>query len=145
VQLSQAVLPVTGTENLSVMPCGPIPPNPAEILSSPLAVELLHQLRNGFDYVLLDSPPLLSVADSRVLATMTDAVVLVARANKTPYDVIRRARSLLYGAGARILGVTLNDLDLRREGYGYGYYYRYGYGSGYRAEVADSGTTTKEA
>jgi Mrp family chromosome partitioning ATPase len=62
---------------------------------------------------------------------MTDAVVLVVHAYQTPYDIVRRARSLLYSAGARILGVALNDVDLRKGGYGYGHYYQYGYGYGY--------------
>ena len=136
VELAEAVLAVPGVANLSVIPCGPIPPNPAEVLSSPLAGELLRRLRTEFEYVLVDSPPLLSVADSRILSTLTDAVVLVARAYETPYNVVRRARSLLYGAGARILGVALNDVDLRRDGYAYNYYYRYGYGYGYGSDSA---------
>jgi len=131
VDLLEAILPVPGVTNLSVIPCGPIPPNPAEVLSSPMAGELLRKLRADFEYVLVDSPPLLSVSDSRILATMTDAVVLVARAYSTPYEAVRRAKSLLYGAGARILGVALNDVDLRKDGYAYNYYYRYGYGYGY--------------
>ncbi len=130
VDLANAVLPVAGVENLSVIPCGPIPPNPAEVLSSPVCADLLHRLRGQFDYVLVDSPPLLSVADSRILATLVDAVVLVARAHSTPYDVVRRARTLLYGSGARILGVALNDLDVERNGFGY-QQYQYGYGYGY--------------
>jgi len=130
VDLKAAVLPVPGVENLSVIPCGPIPPNPAEVLSSPLCADLLHRLRSQFEYVLVDSPPLLSVADSRILATLVDAVVLVARAHSTPYDVVRRARTLLYGSGARILGVALNDVDLERAGYGT-QQYQYGYGYGY--------------
>jgi len=133
-ELRDTILPVPGVANLSVIPCGPVPPNPAEVLSSPLAGELLRTLRGEFEYVLLDSPPLLSVADARILSTLSDAVVLVVRAYETPYDVVRRARALLYAAGARILGVALNDVDFRREGYGYGYmgyYHRYGYGYGY--------------
>jgi capsular exopolysaccharide synthesis family protein len=130
VDLSDAILPVPGVENLTVIPCGPIPPNPAEVLSSPVTAEMLRRLREKFEYVLVDSPPLLSVADSRILATITDAVVLVVRAHSTPYDAVRRARTLLYGAGARILGVALNDVDFRRSAYGYGSYYRYGYGYG---------------
>lgn len=129
VDLADAILPVPGVENLSIIPCGPIPPNPAEVLSAPLTSELLHKLRSQFEYVLVDSPPLLSVADSRILATMTDAAVLVARAFETPYDLVRRARGLLYAAGARVLGVALNDVDLRREGYGPHLSYRYGYGT----------------
>jgi len=137
VSLAQAVYPVPGVPNLSVIPCGPIPPNPAEVLSTPLAAELLRQLRSEYDYVLVDSPPLLSVADSRVLATITDASVLVARAFETPYDVVRRARNLLSGAGARVLGVALNDVDLNRRGYSPYHYYRYGYGYGYGSPAAE--------
>lgn len=136
VDLAKAVLPVQGVENLSVIPCGPIPPNPAEVLSSPVCADLLHRLRSQFEYVLVDSPPLLSVADSRILATLVDAVVLVARAHATPYDVVRRARTLLYGSGARILGVALNDLDLKRDAFGY-QQYQYGYGYGYGSTTDD--------
>jgi succinoglycan biosynthesis transport protein ExoP len=148
VGLPDAILPVPGVANLSVIPCGPIPPNPAEVLSAPIAGELLRQLRSEFEYVLLDSPPLLSVADSRILSTLTDAVVLVVRAYETPYDVVRRARTLLYGAGARILGVALNDVDFRREGYGYGYkgyYYRYGYGYGYGGQSSEGSDRPEKA
>ncbi|MGH9342524.1 MAG: polysaccharide biosynthesis tyrosine autokinase, partial [Terriglobia bacterium] len=133
VKLEDAVLPVPGVPNLSVIPCGPIPPNPAEILSSRVTGELLRKLREMFEFVLVDSPPILSVADSRILATLTDAAILVTRAHSTPYDVVRRARSLLYGANSRILGVALNDVDLHRDGY-YGYSggnFGYGYGYGY--------------
>jgi capsular exopolysaccharide synthesis family protein len=128
VKLAQAILPVPGVVNLWVIPCGPIPPNPAEVLSSPVASDLLRSLRSEFDYVLVDSPPLLSVADSRILSTLTDAVVLVVRGYETPYHVVRRARALLYGAGARILGVALNDVDMGKSGYDYGYRYGFGYG-----------------
>ena len=138
VTLAEAVYPVPGVPNLSVIPCGPIPPNPAEVLSTPLAAQLLRQLRSEYDYVLVDSPPLLSVADSRVLATITDAAVLVARAFVTPYDVVRRARNLLLSAGSRVLGVALNDVDLNRRGYS-SYHYRDGYGYGY------AGPTTEES
>jgi len=126
VKLAQAILPVPGVVNLWVIPCGPIPPNPAEVLSSPVAGDLLRRLRSEFDYVLVDSPPLLSVADSRILSTLTDAVVLVVRGYETPYHVVRRARALLYGAGARILGVALNDVDIGKSGYGDGYGFGYG-------------------
>jgi polysaccharide biosynthesis transport protein len=132
VTLREAILGVPGVANLGVIPCGPIPPNPAEILSSPLAGELLRKLRSEFDYVLVDSPPLLSVADSRILATLTDAAVLVARAFETPYDIVRRARALLYSADARILGVALNGVDISRDSYtGVHAAYRQGHGYGY--------------
>jgi capsular exopolysaccharide synthesis family protein len=131
VELTDAILAVPGVANLSVIPCGPIPPNPAEVLSSPLTGDLLRKLRSQFEYVLLDSPPLLTVSDSRILATLTDAVVLVTRAYSTPFDLVRRARGLLYNSGARILGVALNSVNVYKQG-GSGYSsYRYGYGYGY--------------
>lgn len=141
VDLSEAILPVDGVPNLSIIPCGPIPPNPAEVLSSPATAKMLKRLHAEFEYVLIDSPPLLSVADSRILATITDAVVLVTRAYETPYEIVRRARSLLYGAGARILGVALNHVNLHKEGYGgkYGYYQQYGYGYGYDSDYKADG------
>ena len=134
--LSEVILPVPGVTNLHVVPCGPIPPNPAEVLSSPITGELLHKLRAQFDYVLVDSPPVLSVADARILATLTDAVVLVTRAHATPYDVVRRARGTLYGSGARILGVALNDVDFAGNGRSYGQHL-YGYGYGYGNESGE--------
>ncbi|HUY13376.1 MAG TPA: polysaccharide biosynthesis tyrosine autokinase [Terriglobia bacterium] len=145
VDLAAAILPVPGVNNFSVIPCGPIPPNPAEVLSSKLTAELLRKLRSQFEFVLVDSPPILSVADSRILATLTDAAILITRAHSTPYDVVRRARSLLYGAGCRILGVALNAVDFEREGYGYSsgqYGFGYGYGrNGNSNPSGDSATT----
>jgi len=136
VELADAILPVPGVENLSVIPCGPIPPNPTEVLSSARTHELLQKLRSEFEYVLVDSPPLLSVADGRILSILVDGVVLVVRGYMTPYDIVRRARASLYGAGARILGVALNNVDLQRDGYAYGYY-KYGYGYGYGSDYRD--------
>jgi len=138
VGLEDAILPVPGVPNLSVIPCGPIPPNPAEVLSAPVTLDLLRRLRSEFEYVLLDSPPLLTVSDSRILSTLTDAVVLVTRAYSTPFDLVRRARGLLYNAGARILGVALNNVNVHKQG-GSGYsLYRYGYGYGYGYEQDSS-------
>jgi len=146
VGLAEAILPVPGVPNLSVIPCGPIPPNPAEVLSSPLTADLLRRLRSQFEYVLLDSPPLLTVSDSRILSTLTDAVVLVTRAYSTPFDLVRRARGLLYNAGARILGVALNSVDARKQGSsGYGLYrHGYGYGYGYEQDGNEDSASQSE-
>ena len=86
--------------------------------------------------MLVDSPPLLSVADSRILSTLTDAVVMIVRAHATPYDVTKRACALLRASGARLLGVALNDVDYRRDGYAYGYKYG-GYTYEYRSHGDD--------
>ncbi len=147
IDLADAILPVPGVPNLSVIPCGPIPPNPAEVLSSPVTVELLRRLRAEFEYVLLDSPPLLTVSDSRILSTLTDAVVLVTRAYSTPFDLVRRARGLLYNSGARILGVALNSVAVHKQGSsGYGAYrYGYGYGYGYEPDSDEDSASQSES
>jgi capsular exopolysaccharide synthesis family protein len=146
VRLEEAILPVPGVPNLSVIPCGPIPPNPAEVLSSPVTADLLRRLRSEFEYVLLDSPPLLTVSDSRILSTLTDAVVLVTKAYSTPFDLVRRARGLLYNSGARILGVALNSVNAQKQGgSGYGLYrYGYGYGYGYEPNPNDDTASPSE-
>ncbi len=146
IDLADAILPVPGVPNLSVIPCGPIPPNPAEVLSSPVTVDLLRRLRAEFEYVLLDSPPLLTVSDSRILSTLTDAVVLVTRAYSTPFDLVRRARGLLYNSGARILGVALNSVSVHKQGTsGYGAYrYGYGYGYGYEPDSDEDSANESE-
>ena len=145
VEMTDAILSVPGVPNLSVIPCGPIPPNPAEVLSSPVTTDLLRRLRSEFEYVLLDSPPLLTVSDSRILSTLTDAVVLVTRAYTTPFDLVRRARGLLYNSGARILGVALNSVDAYKQGRsGYGFY-RYGYGYGYGQDSNEDSASQSES
>ena len=147
VGLTEAILPVPGVPNLSVIPCGPIPPNPAEVLSSPLTADLLRRLRSEFEYVLLDSPPLLTVSDSRILSTLADAVVMVTKAYSTPFDLVRRARGLLYNSGARVLGVALNSVNAQKQGgSGYGLYrYGYGYGYGYEPNPDDDTASQSES
>jgi len=132
--LVDAIIPAPGVSNLDIIPCGPTPPNPAELLSSVISGELFRALRARYEYVLVDSPPLLSLADSRILATITDAVVLVARANHTPYYLVGRASNLLYTAGARVLGVVLNLVDIKRADYRIEYYWTYKAEYGYPAE-----------
>ena len=139
--IGDVIREVPNVPNLYVIPCGLIPPNPAELLSSAAASELVQRLRSEFEFVVIDSPPLLSVADSRILATQVDGVVLVVKGHSTPREVVRDARTLLAGSNGRILGVTINDLDLAREGYGrygtYRYGYRYGQGYGYAQDDQD--------
>ncbi len=113
--------------NLSLLPCGPIPPNPAELLSSNKMKSMLAMLSERYDHILIDSPPLLSVADSVILSTMVDGVILVVHGGKSTRIAARRARQELTSVGAKIFGVVLNNLDVRRDGYNY-YYSRYEYG-----------------
>ncbi|MGC2109040.1 MAG: polysaccharide biosynthesis tyrosine autokinase [Candidatus Korobacteraceae bacterium] len=115
--------------NLWVLPSGPVPSNPAELLSSDAMTTLCAELTSRFEHIVVDSPPVLAVTDATIMAGLVDGVVLVAESGRTHRAGLMRTRAILENAGGRILGVVLNKLDLRREGYyGYGYYYypRYG-------------------
>ena len=113
--------------SLWVLPCGPVPPNPAELLASDRMAELWKELSGRYEHLVIDSPPVLLVTDATILSTLADGVVLVAESGKTPRGALLRTRRILDDAGARILGVALNKLDQRHGGY-YDYgYYRYGY------------------
>jgi len=116
--------------NLSLLPCGPVPPNPAELIISEKMKDMLRELAGRYDHILIDSPPLINVTDPVILSTMVDGVILVVHGGKSTRDVVRRARQELSTVGAKIFGVVLNNVDLRRDGYDNYYYYRYysGYG-----------------
>ncbi len=112
-------------QNLSVLPCGPIPPNPAELISSDRMKDLLRILSEQYDHILIDSPPLISVTDPVILSTMVDGSILVVQSGRSTRDLVRRARQELSGVGAKIFGVVLNNVDVKREGYDDYYYQRY--------------------
>lgn len=111
--------------NLSILPSGPVPPDPAELLSSRRMKDLLMLLAERYDHILLDSPPLMLVTDPIVLSTIVDGVILVIHGGKSTRDVVRRARAELAAVGAKVFGVVLNNLDMRRHGYDSYYYDRY--------------------
>jgi polysaccharide biosynthesis transport protein len=125
--------------NLSVLPCGPIPPNPAELISSDRMKELLRALGRQFDHILIDSPPLISVTDPVILSTMVDGLILVVQAGKCSRELVRRVRRDLAVAGARVFGVVLNNVNVKREGYDDYDYYRYtsSYNYGHKEASAD--------
>jgi Mrp family chromosome partitioning ATPase len=87
---------------------------------------MIESLGKRFDHIILDSPPVLGFADSVILSTCVDGVVLVALAGKTPREVLQRAKEVLYQVNAKILGVVINRVNIQRSDYGY-YYYRYHY------------------
>jgi capsular exopolysaccharide synthesis family protein len=118
-----------GIENLSVLPAGPRPPDPAELLTSPRFAQLLDMLREKYDYVIVDTPPLLPVTDACVVAPRTDGVILAIRISKHGRAHAERAKDILTTLGAQIVGVVVNGLGT---GKSRGYGYRYGYGYGYR-------------
>lgn len=122
----------TEVPGLFVLPCGPVPPNPAELLHTKAFAELLTQLGEKFDRILLDSPPVGAVADAVVLATQADGVVLVLKAGQTHRDLAQRTVKALRDVKANLFGAVLNDVNLEKSKYGdyyYGYAYRY-YGEG---------------
>lgn len=122
----------TEVSGLYVMPCGPVPPNPAELLHTKAFAELLASLGERFDRIILDSPPVGAVADAVVLATQVDGVVMVLKAGHTNREQAARTVRALRDVKAKIFGAVLNDVDLEKSKYGdyyYGYTYRYyGYG-----------------
>lgn len=111
--------------HLSVLPCGHIPPNPSELISSEKMKELLRELSARYDYVIIDSPPLVTVTDPMILSTMVDGVIIVVKSGQSKSELVRRAAQDLASVGAKVLGVVLNDFNLKQEGYDYYYYYRY--------------------
>ena len=117
-ELAKFIQP-TGTENLWAIPSGPLPPNPAALLESARMKELISLLRRRFDLILLDSPPILAVADSVILATLADGVIFVVQSGTYPRDLVKKAQGQIEGTNGRILGVILNAMDTRDGGYYY--------------------------
>jgi succinoglycan biosynthesis transport protein ExoP len=118
-----------GPANLHLLPCGVIPPNPAELIQSGRFNHLVQVLRQYFDYVVLDSPPLANVSDARILAANAETTLLVVKAFSTSRHVTKRAVEHLQELKARNIAVILNDLDVRMRG-NYSYYSdRYYYSS----------------
>jgi len=115
----------SGLKGLDCLVCGTTPPNPSELLSSDRMRALIDDASVAYDLLLLDAPPLLNVTDGRILSTMVEGAILVVKGGKTPRDMVRRAEIYVIDVGAHLLGVVLNDVDMRRDGYyysGYGYY-----------------------
>lgn len=121
------VIKPTVVENLFFLSSGVTPPNPAELLSSRKMREMLQTLREEYDCIIIDSPPVMPVSDALLLVTRTDGVVLVVNGQTTPRDIVKEARNRLEHARAKILGIVLNRVDMRRSGYSYyyGYYSAY--------------------
>ena len=112
----------SGVPNLDLLMSGQIPPNPAELLESDALDELLEEMRGQYDYILFDSPPILSVTDSKILANKCDGTVLVVNTGKSEKVSVEKARDSLATAKAFILGVVLNNYPLNKENY---YYHNY--------------------
>lgn len=112
----------TGIENLVLIPCGPIPPNPSELLGHEIMDKLLSVLRERFEIIYIDTPPLLTVTDPILLSKKADGVILIVMADFTPKNAAIRSYNCLKEAGANVIGTVLNKVDVARSGY---YRYRY--------------------
>jgi capsular exopolysaccharide synthesis family protein len=112
-----------------VLTCGPIPPNPAELLHTERFRALVLELSRRYDLILFDSPPIAAVTDAMILSSVVDGVVLLVKAGKTSKDAVVRARRALSDVQARVVGALLNAVDLgaRRAGYYYAEYAHYSY------------------
>jgi capsular exopolysaccharide synthesis family protein len=120
VDVNDAIPPVL--DHLFVMPSGPKPPNPAELLASDKMTEFLTVATRKLDLVIVDAPPVLPVTDARILAGQVDGTVLVVRQNFVEKVAVRQAVNALKNARTQLLGTVLNDVDIKTNGYGYGYY-----------------------
>ena len=130
----------TSIESLHVVPAGPIPPNPVELLNSPRLKEFLDRMSEKYDRIIIDSPPVIAVTDAAILARMADGVIFVVHGGLAHRDIVKRGLKGLMKVGGHVFGVILNNVNIYRASY-YDYYYynyyRYAYGYGYRDKKAD--------
>jgi polysaccharide biosynthesis transport protein len=130
--LQQAITRSPVLPNLSILPAGTPPPNPAELLASSNMRDVLEELRGQYDHIVVDTPPTLSVTDAVVLSPRADAIVLVIRSGQTTKQALRRSRDVLMQVNAKVSGVLLNAVDLSSPDYYYYYEYKGKYSRYYR-------------
>jgi polysaccharide biosynthesis transport protein len=136
--LEDAITPYPAIANLSALTTGPIPPSPADLLSSLRMREAIAHLRTEYKFIVIDSPPIMAATDAVILSALTDGVLLVVRSGQTPKEAFTRTRDLLTAVKCRLLGVVLNAVDSSAPDYYYSYrYYPYAYGYGYGEEKQD--------
>ena len=125
VDLSDAICH-SSVRNLSVLPSGQVPPDPSELLSSNLFQELINTVREKFDYVLIDTGPVLAISDPSVVATQVDGVILALNISKNSRAQVKRVHEVLTNLGANVLGVFVNGgLSKGASAYDYGGHYNY--------------------
>jgi capsular exopolysaccharide synthesis family protein len=129
--LDSVIVPHSSIANLVAIPTGPLPPNPADLLSSHRLADALSELSSQFKFIVIDSPPIMAATDAVILSVLADGVLLVVRSGETPKEAFTRARDLLASVKCRLLGVVLNAVDASAPDYYYSYrYYPYSYGYG---------------
>ncbi len=124
--------------NLKVIPAGDIPPNPAELLASPSVRSFMEKVKEQFDILIFDSPPIMGVTDAVELSSYTDGTILVLKSHSTPRTIVDRTIQQLKEVEAKLLGVILNRVNFRKDSYYYyGSYYRYKYYYSYYGHESD--------
>jgi capsular exopolysaccharide synthesis family protein len=142
--LDLVTVPHPTIPNLVAVPTGPLPPNPADLLSSHKLGDALQHLRSEYKFIVIDSPPIMAATDAVILSVQADGVLLVVRSGETPKEAFTRARDLLVSVKCHLLGVVLNAVDASAPDYYYSYRY-YPYSDGYGPqEAADLHGVTDE-
>lgn len=140
--IEECALP-TVVDGLSVLPCGPIPPNPSELLHTARFGKLLQQLKDAYDLVIFDSPPVGVVIDAAIIGPQLDGAIIVAESGRTSRDALSHALRQMRDVGTNLLGCVLNDVDLSKNSAYGGYYYYYSGGSYYYAAPEDGSGSDK--
>jgi succinoglycan biosynthesis transport protein ExoP len=134
--LDEVIIAHPTIKNLEALTTGPVPPSPADLLSSYRMREAITELRRRYKFIVIDSPPIMAATDAVILSSLTDGVLLVVRSGETPKEAFTRTRDLLAAVKSRLLGVVLNAVDSSAPDYYYSYrYYPYAYGYGYGEDV----------
>lgn len=114
-------------KNLKLLTSGTRPPNPSELLASKKMENFLESLKDKFEYIIIDTPPVVAVTDAQLLSRYADGCILVVASSQVQREAAVRAKELLLKVNANMLGIVLNKLEIKEKGY-YGYYYQYYYG-----------------
>ncbi len=118
----EEVVKISKVENLDIITCGPIPPNPAELLGSKTMARIIEEMKNSYDIIIFDAPPVLSVTDAQILSNKCDGSILVLSAGQTEKDNILKAKEALISSQATIVGTVLNNYTLDQNQDYYQYY-----------------------
>ncbi|MFJ8064775.1 CpsD/CapB family tyrosine-protein kinase [Psychrobacillus sp. NPDC096426] len=118
----EEVVKTSEIENLDIITCGPIPPNPAELLSSQTMNNVIGEMKESYDIIIFDAPPVLSVADAQILSNKCEGTILVMNTGETEKGGVIKAKEALVSSQANIIGVVLNNFQLQKDHYYYQYY-----------------------
>lgn len=119
--VEETIRPTT-VENLDLLTCGPIPPNPAELLASKSMDALIERLKGMYDLIIFDAPPVLSVTDGQIIANKCEGTILVVNSGETDKDMALRAKEAILASNSRLVGAVLNNFKLPKDSYYYQYY-----------------------